>query len=153
MNLRGQKTRRAPKPHPMRRKPFCKLWTVRLQTDSWRVKHQNRQGLFLGTLTRARKDSISAWSLCTWHEVSCSSMLRAAASFSSWVWVAWTTSVCCCGESGLRVSGDELETWSHLYSSAPSKLTLSQTKKNSPFYKPANQFIYKSLFSIFDAYN
>lgn len=54
-----------------------------------------------GLLTRARKDSVSACRLWIWQEVLCNSTLRAAASFSSWVWALRASSACCCGESGV----------------------------------------------------
>lgn len=57
----------------------------------------------LAPLTSARKDSVSAWRLCTWHAVLRSSARRAAASRSSGL-CAPPASACCCGQ-GVRVSG------------------------------------------------
>lgn len=89
-----------------------------------------------GPLTRARRDSVSAWRLCTWHEVLCNSVLRAAASFSSWVCATQATSTCWCGESSLCVSRDTWRAWtlpslSHLPMTTP--LPLTQSKQPSDF--------------------
>lgn len=78
-------------------------WETHMTTvRQLRVKlHAGKAKALPGPLTRARKDSVSACRLWIWQEVLCTSTLRAAASFSSWVWALRATSVCCCGEAGV----------------------------------------------------
>lgn len=89
-----------------------------------------------GPLTRARRDSVSAWRLCTWHEVLCNSVLTAAASFSSWVCATQANSTCWRGVSSLCVSRDTRRarappSLSHLPMTTP--LPLTQSKQPSDF--------------------
>ena len=91
-------------------------WAVRWETHTTTVR-QSRVKLDTekartvpGLLTRARKDSVSACRLWIWQEVLCNSTLRAAASFSSWVWALRASSACCCGESGVSRGATA---WSH----------------------------------------